>query len=97
MTKYATLLLKYGLENLKYHKTNLVGLSSVYPKLWNKNKERPPDTDSHQIGIDNHDSDSMTNSLADFSTEPRAINFNIKGIKVHLDTTKIGTVRCVKT
>jgi GAG-pre-integrase domain len=51
------------------------------------------DSDSYLIGIDNHASASMTNSESDFIEEPILVDLKIKGIKGHLTTSKVGTVR----
>ena len=55
-------------------------------------KDHSFDTDSFLIGIDNHASYSMTNSLDDFIDQPRRVRVRVKGIAGRLTSAYIGTV-----
>jgi hypothetical protein len=56
-------------------------------------QDRNYDSQSYLIGIDNHASASMTNRETEFIDTPKQANIPIKGIKWHLTTSKIVTVR----
>jgi hypothetical protein len=85
MKKYQVMVLNTGLENFKNNtETSLTGLNSINVEAW---KEEFFDTNSYQIGIDNHASAPMINTLSDFIQEPKPINVKIKYLIGHLSTT----------
>jgi hypothetical protein len=58
-------------------------------------QEHNYNTKSYLIGIDNHASSSMTNCESDFMDTLKLANVPIKGIKGHLLTSKIRTIRWI--
>ena len=69
--------------------------NACYTAEQNLKHDNKFDSDSYLIGIDNHASASMTNSENDFIDKPTVVDLKIKGIKGHLTTSKIGTVRWI--
>ena len=89
MTNLSTLLTNGILTNHVTH-DNLNSDTST------KSQQGMPQTynvDSYLIGIDNHASASMSNNPNDFIGTLQNSNNTISGIKGHLNTVKIGTVR----
>ena len=92
MTKYKDFLLSLGSDiNQIKRNSNLIGVTSV--NFLKEDKERPFHTNSYQIGIDNHASASMIYTLSYFIQELKSFNIEVKGIRGHVDMTRIGTVR----
>ena len=89
MTNLSTLLTNGILTNQVTH-DNLNGYTST---KFQQDMPLPYDVDSYLIGIDNHASASMSNNPNDFVGTLRNSNNTISGIKGHLNTVKIGTVR----
>jgi hypothetical protein len=85
------------LKKLSKQLTFICAMSTTIKATWSK--FRPPkhdhsyDTDSFLIGIDNHASYCMTNSLDDFISEPTLSKKKVRGISGYLTAVKVGTVR----
>jgi hypothetical protein len=58
-----------------------------------RNNDHQYDSDSYNIGIDNHASYCLTNNLKDFEGTPVSTKVRIKGIKGHLATRLKGTIK----
>ena len=63
------------------------------PRKYTAHQDHSYDTDSHEIGIDNHASYSMTNNLKDYVGKPRRVRVRVKGIAGRLMSGYVGTVR----
>ena len=77
--------------------TFLCAFSTTLQATWKRfrppNKDHSYDTDSFLIGIDNHASYCMTNSLSDFVDEPTKYKKRVRGISGYLAAVKVGTAR----